>query len=381
MRVLFVCNNVFVTGNGVSTSARVTIKHLREAGVDVRLMSAENPNYEGPEPDYILKRFHFPIFQFIIDANSYCFSISDPKVIREAVSWADVIHIEEPMPLQIHVIREAQRQGKVLVGTFHLFTQNVFYNMMVGKWKFGNHTLMTVWRRTVFNHLSHIQCPTRTVKDILDRWHFKAKLHVISNGIDAPSPVALEEPQTKPYLVLCIGRMSVEKDQTTLIKAMRYSRHASEIQLHFAGKGMRLNKCRKMCIDLYKEGILKYPAEFGFYSSSRLRQLARKAYLYVHCALVEVEGLSCVESFREGAVPVIGDAAMSATKEFALCPESLFKSHSPRALAERIDWWIEHPQEHAAMRKAYSESACNYDIRKSIAALVKMYEEALSESR
>lgn len=379
MKVLFVCNNVFVTGNGVSTSARVTIKHLREAGVDVRLMSAENPNYEGPEPDYILKKYHFPIFQPIIDANSYCFSIYDPDVTREAVSWADIIHIEEPMPLQALVVREAERQGKVLVGTFHLFTENVFYNILLGKWKLGNHTLMRIWKRQVFDHLSHIQCPSNTVKEVLTRWHFKPKMHVISNGIDAPAPVQLEEPQTNPYLILCIGRLAGEKDQITLIRAMRYCRHASEIQLHFAGRGMWRNKYRRMCIQLYKEGILKYPAEFGFYGSSKLRQLARQAYLYIHCAVVEVEGLSCAESLREGAVPVIGDARMSATKDFALCPESLFKSHNPKSLAERIDWWIEHPEEHAAMRRAYSEHACDYDIRKSIASLIDMYKEALSE--
>ena len=94
--------------------------------------------------------------------------------------------------------------------------------------------------------------------------------------------------------------------------------------------------------------------------------------------MVEVEGLSCAESLREGAVPIIGDARLSATKDFALCPESIFKSRNPKSLAKRIDWWIEHPEEHEKMRKAYAESAGNYEIGKSTAALIQMYEDALS---
>ena len=378
MKVLFVCNNVYTTGNGLSTSARVTIKNLKAAGVDVRLMSGENPNYEGPEPDYPLRKFHFLFFQPIIEANSYSFSIYDKELTRKAVEWADVIHIEEAFPLEQLVIREAERQGKKIVGTFHLFTQNIFYNLGMGSFRLINLALMSIWKHTVYDHMSHIQCPTETVRKELERHRFKSELRVISNGIEVKTPNELKTLSTPPYTILTIGRMASEKNQITLIKAMRYCKHAGEIQLHFAGKGMLRDRFRRMCIKLYRDGILKYPAEFGFYSSAQLREIASKSYLYVHCAVVEVEGLSCAESLREGAVPIIGDARLSATKDFALCPESIFKSRNPKSLAKRIDWWIEHPEEHEKMRKAYAESAGNYEIGKSTAALIQMYEDALS---
>lgn len=378
MKVLFVCNNVYTTGNGLSTSARVTIKNLKAAGVDVRLMSGENPNYEGPEPDYPLRKFHFLFFQPIIEANSYSFSIYDKELTRKAVEWADVIHIEEAFPLEQLVIREAERQGKKIVGTFHLFTQNIFYNLGMGSFRLINLALMSIWKHTVYDHMSHIQCPTETVRKELERHRFKSELRVISNGIEVKTLNELKTLSTPPYTILTIGRMASEKNQITLIKAMRYCKHAGEIQLHFAGKGMLRDRFRRMCIKLYRDGILKYPAEFGFYSSAQLREIASKSYLYVHCAVVEVEGLSCAESLREGAVPIIGDARLSATKDFALCPESIFKSRNPKSLAKRIDWWIEHPEEHEKMRKAYAESAGNYKIGKSTAALIQMYEDALS---
>lgn len=379
MKVLFVCNNVFVTGNGVSTSIRQTIKALKDAGLDVRLMCGENPNYEGPEPDYILKRFHFPIFQPIIDRNCFSFAVSDKKLIRQAVEWADIIHLAEAMPLEMDVLKVAEEMGKPSVATFHMFTQNIYYNIFkfIGEWKAGNHILMRIWRDKVFDRCSHIQCPTEVVKAYLERWHFKAELHTFSNGTVLDGPAKASNPGTSPYKILCIGRFAREKSQETLIKAMRYSRHSTEIQLHFAGKGAGLRKFERMCSELLEKGILKHPAIFGFYGSKKLMEISRDAYLYIHCANIEVEGLSCLEAMGQGAVPVIAEAPLAATSSFALCEQSRYKFGDSRALASRIDWWIEHPEERQRMSLEYAESARTHSLQNSAAKLIEMYNQAL----
>jgi len=128
---------------------------------------------------------------------------------------------------------------------------------------------------------------------------------------------------------------------------------------------------------LLQEGILKTPPTFGFYTHDQLNELARTSYLYIHCAWVEVEGLSCLEAVREGAVPVIAEGDMIGTSVFALCPESLYPVYDSKALAERIDWWIEHPEKRNEMAQRYADSARNYDINKSAEALVAMFEQAL----
>lgn len=380
MKVLFVCNNAYTSGNGVSTSARVTTKRLREAGLDVRILCSENPDKEDKvhQPDYKLSRFHFPIFQPLIDRNSYCFAKDDMKVIREAVDWADLVHIEEPFFLDAKAARYANKTGKTVVGTFHLFTQNIFYNIINGRWPIFNRLVM-LWFRSTYNLCSHVQCPTETVRALLDRWHFKPQLHVISNGTRIKSEPKATKPQTNPYVLLMTGRYSNEKDPLTLLKAMRYCRHSSEIQLEFAGRGGLENKMRKFGRKLVGEGVLKYEPHFGFYTPADLKKLTAKSYLYVHCAVVEVEGLSCLEAIRDGVVPVIAEAPLSATSQFALCPESKFPVRKAKALAERIDWWIEHPEERDRMSLEYAKSALNYDVMDSTKALISMYEQALSE--
>lgn len=92
---------------------------------------------------------------------------------------------------------------------------------------------------------------------------------------------------------------------------------------------------------------------------------------------MEVEGLSCLEALREGTVPVITQGDLIGTSVFALCPESLYPVYDSKALAERIDWWIEHPEKRNEMAQRYADSARNYDNDKTIEALISMFHQAL----
>lgn len=379
MKVLFVCNNAYNPGNGLSVSIHNTIRKLRERGVDACLMAVRNPDPAGHQPDFPLGHFKFPLFEPIIYANGFAYAKIDRKKIAEALRWADIVHVQEAMPLENVVVRMARRMGKPLTGTFHLYPQNVLANLGFPKRNFVNPFLLDNWRGLVFNHCSDLQCPTAVVHDYLTKNHFKARLHVIPNGIDIPEePVkACAVDPSGTVDLLCVGRLSSEKSQSTLLQAMRYSRHAGRIRLVFAGTGPKERYCRRMADALLAEGVLKVPASFGFYTHEELQDLARKSYLYIHCAWVEVEGLSCLEATREGLVPVIPDGDLIGTTVFALCPESRYPVCDSRALAERIDWWIEHPEERNRYAQRYADAARNYNIDRSADLLIGMFRTAL----
>ena len=78
-------------------------------------------------------------------------------------------------------------------------------------------------------------------------------------------------------------------------------------------------------------------------------------------------------------MPVITQGDLIGTSVFALCPESLYPARDSRALAERIDWWIEHPEERNVMAQRYADSARNYDNDKTIEALIAMFRQAGQE--
>lgn len=383
MKVLFVCNNAFNPGNGLSASALSTIKRLRENGVDARLMAVSNPNPDGPQPDFPLKHFKFPVFEPIIAYNGFCFATIDYKIIRKAVEWADVVHFEEALFLEEAVMSVAKKMGKACVATFHLYPHNITANLGLPKRNLVNSILLFNWKHLIFNKCSDIMCPTEVVRKYLADNGYKSRLHVCSNGTE----VTGERIVTKPYgegeviNILSIGRLANEKSQNTLIDAVRHSKYARRIRLQFAGNGPKARKYHRMAEKLYNDGVVAVKPEFGFYDHAGLDELARKSYLYIHTAWVEVEGLSCLDATRVGAVPVIAEGDLIGTTVFALCPESLFPEYDSKALAERIDWWIEHPQERDRYSQLYADAARKYDVKDSIAAHIRMYEMAISDNQ
>lgn len=379
MKILIVCNNAYNRGNGMCTAILKLCKQLSDRGVQARLMASENPDPDGPRPYYELKHFKFPFFEKIIYSNGFRYAKTDKKMIEEAIKWADVVHLEEAFPLEITAARIAAELGKPCVGTFHLYTENIMANLGMRNARFINHLVTQWWRRSVFDKCKIVQCPAESVREHLVRCGFKSELRVISNGIDLNCGRSLEntaQPRP-PYRILCTGRLSNEKSQDTLLEAMKYSRHSREISLVFAGKGPKEKKYRSFAAHLVKSGVLAHEPIFGFYDHEELNRLAASAYLYVHCAWVEVEGLSCLEALRSGAVPVIAQGPQVATSQFALDERSKFPVKDAKALAERIDWWIEHPQERAQMSLRYAESVKKYDISNSTDAIIKMYQDAM----
>lgn len=346
MKVLIVSNNYYLRGNGVCTAVQALRSRLMEKGIDVRILACENSEAGGAQPDYPLKHFKFPIFEPIIRANGYRYPQVDKTVIRKAVEWADVIHLMEGFPLQSTAARIASRLKKPCVGTYHIFTDNITANLEIGYDTFVNRLINKWWSNSVYNRCLSVQCPTQKVKEHLERNGYTSHLRVVTNGIELSEPVKSDfDTHTRPYRILCTGRLSNEKSQITLLEAMKHSRYASEIEIRFAGNGPKAKKIKKAA--------------------------------YIHCAIVEVEGLSCLEAIQQGTVPIIAESKLSATSQFALDQRSLFKARDHKELAQKIDWWIEHPEERAAMGRQYSESVKKYDAADSTAKIIEMYEEAI----
>ena len=376
MKILFVVNNYYASGNGLSASARRTVQYLREAGQEVRVLSGRNHEADEPQPDYVLADFHVPVFDGLVQSNGYKFAKTDFAVIRRAVRWADVVHLEEPFIIQVVTARIARYYKVPCTATYHLHPENLFCSINLGDWKFLNYSTLLTWRDFVFNLCTDIQCPTENVLERLRKFGFKARLHLISNGIIPDlsiRPKEEDEDPDRPFLVVCIGRLSVEKDQPTLLEAMKYSKYADRIQLYFAGRGPEADAIKEKAHKLYEDGIVKYDPIFQFHDREGLRKLAAKSDLYIHCATVEVEGLSALEALQQAVVPVIAKGELTATSQFALDEHSLFPTKDPEALAACIDYWLDHPVERQEMGWRYAESTEEYDIHKSIAALIDMF--------
>ena len=385
MKILYVVNNLYGTGTGLNASARQTIQALREAGQDVRVLSGHVKGSGTPHTEYEMETFNFPIVQPLLSSFGYIFAKWRGPQIEEAVRWADVIHLEECFFLEHAVMNVARRLGKPLTGTYHLHPENIFANIGMSGWLLPDWIMLTYWCRVFLDKLLYVQCPTNNVRERLERHHVKAKLVTISNGV---VPDECLRPMTPPkdYLdpdrplkLIYIGRLACEKDQATLLKAMRYSKYAQRIQLYFAGRGPKLKAYTRMANKLYKEGVLGYKPEFHFHTREELRELAATADLAAHCAFVEVEGMSIMEALQQAVVPVIAVGKHTGTWEYALDDWSKYPEKDPKALAEKIDYWFDHPEERWQMGHRYAEFMKEYEVKESAKKLVEMYKKAIAE--
>ena len=207
---------------------------------------------------------------------------------------------------------------------------------------------------------------------------YTAQLHVISNGI-SPQYTYGKRPKEDWmegfFNVLMVGRYAGEKRQDVLIDACAKSRYADRIQVILAGKGPLEKKYRHLAEKLPN------PAVMGFYEPERLLEILHMADLYVHTSDAEIEAMSCMEAFACGLVPVIADSPRSATPQFALDERSLFPAGDSGALAQRIDWWIEHPAEREEMEHRYAEHAKQYALSESIRQTEEMFRIAIQEQK
>jgi glycosyltransferase involved in cell wall biosynthesis len=300
----------------------------------------------------------------------------DDNVLTEALGWADVAHFLFPFWLSARGKELADEMGVPSTAAFHVQPENITYNLGLSRFDGASRILYDLLRN-FYGGFSHIHCPSLFIADELRKHGYDAKLHVISNGVGEdfryrklPKTAGLDGKIT----VLMIGRLSKEKRQDVLIEAVRRSRYAGQIQLMLAGKGPRR--------EVYQRAgeSLPNPVSIRFYDETSLKDLLAMTDLYVHASDIEIEGISCIEAISSGLVPVIADSAKSAAPQFALDRRSLFRPGDSGDLAQKIDYWIEHSEERAAMEFTYAETGKEYAIGECAAKIERMFREAIADS-
>lgn len=379
MRILLVTDQYYSANNGMTISARRFKKILEQHGHTVRVLTCAKPEQVRDKTEaYILKRQPIPVFDKLITAQGMQFGKVDDKIIKEAVSWAELVHILSPFGMSHRTIYWARKLGTAFTGAFHVQPENITSSLHMGHVAPLNAFIYHWFRFYIYKYCTHIHCPSRFIAGELKAHGYKNRLHVISNGIDPEfkyRKLTKDKRFEDKFVVLMVGRLSIEKRQDVLIRAVKLSKYADRIQLVLAGRGPRSRIIRRM------GRKLSNPAMIDFYKKQDLQDLIAMSDLYVHAADMEIEAMSCMEAFAGGLVPVIADSKKSATPQFALDERSLFKAGDSRDLAAKIDYWIEHESERRRMEYAYSELAKKYDLEQCVIEAEEMFERALTESR
>ena len=356
MNVLVVCDVLGEENNGTTIAAMNLIRYLKEQGENVRVLCCDITK-TGQQGYYVVpvKSFGF-LIDPLIKKNQV--ELANPKtgIIREALKDVDIVHCMLPFALGIKTMKMARAKGIPVTAGFHCQAENYsahILNLMRVKW-YNDHIYKNYYKK-FYSKVNAIHYPTefihRTFEAVIKR---KTNAYVISNGVNdiyEREKVKRAPELASKFNILFIGRISKEKSHPILMKAVSLSKYKDQIQLIFAGKGPREDKIHK----LEKKYNLN-PVMMNFYSRKDLVTIINSCDLYVHPSEIEIEAISCLEAIKCGLVPIISDSKKSATNAFALDDKNLFKWNSPQDLANKIDYWIEHPEE----KKEYSKRYLNY---------------------
>lgn len=374
MIITLVTDTFNVNNNGTTISAMRFAEALQKRGHTIRVLTCGDTQKSGKDKDtgfemYYVPELKIPLATRFAHKQHTLFAKPVKSIIEKALTGADLVHIYQPWPLGSKAQKIARRLKVPAMAAFHVQPENITYNIGLKRIPAAAHLIYFLLRILFYGRFTHIHCPSKFIAAQLRSHGYKSWLHVISNGVhDAFRPggnAKLNPGDT--VKVLMIGRLSPEKRQDIIIKAVKSSKHADKIQLYFAGHGPWEKKLRKM------GKTLPNPPIFGYYSREELIKLIRSCHLYVHASDIEIEGISCLEAIACGLTPIISDSKRSATAQFALGPEHLFKSGSPRSLTRKIDYWIENPHLLSDTGNEYARYSKQYALENSIRKIERVY--------
>jgi len=377
--ITVVCDVLGALNNGTTIVALDLIKAMQARGHEVRVVCPD-ASKKGLECYYVVPSLNFGPFQRIVDANGVCLAKPDANTVTKAIEDADIVHIMMPFTLGRRALKIARRLNKPVTAGFHVQAQNVtahllwwihdpLINRMV-YWNFYNH---------FYRYVDAIHYPSAFIKALFEKETGKKPTgYVISNGIKAEihhDLTAIRDPKYHgKFVIVCVGRLSKEKKQMLLVKAISLSQHEKEIQLVLCGEGPR----EKQILSYAKKRLSNQP-EVLFLAHPELNALLNTCDLYGHASAVDIESMSLLEAETCGAIPLINAAKTSAMSGFSLDEHCVFAANSAKAMAARIDYFYEHPEIHQALSARYVDYAKRFEYNKVMDEMEAMFRKVIAD--
>lgn len=373
MKIAIICEVLGEANNGTSLAAYNLINYLKSQGHDVRVVCSDEDKRELPGY-YILPKNKF--VSWIIQKNQLSLSRFDKSIVSKAIDGVDIVHIMVPLFLAKPTSKYVKSLGLPLTAGCHAQAQNLTSHIFLVGCDWANTLTYKWYDHNLFCRADAIHYPTKFMQDEFEAAvGRKTNGYIISNGVNdlfKPDPCPKPEELKDKYCIVYTGRFSKEKSHSTLLKAVSQSKYRDKIQLIFCGNGPYGFEIR----DWAKKHLPVQPI-MGFFSREEVRRILNYSDLYCHPAQAELEGIACLEAIACGLVPVIADSPHCATKNFALDPHCLFKVGDSQELARRIDWFIEHPDEKAALRQRYIRESVLYDQTKCMREMENMFKSVI----
>lgn len=374
MTILVVCDVYGKESNGTIVAAKNLITAMREKGHKVKVLCSDPASKEELDtfvaPNLVLPGF----IQKYVKKNGVSLSRPNKKIAVQALEGVDIVHIMQPLFLGNYMAKLAKKKGYLVTAGFHTQAENISSHFLLMNSRKINAYLYKFFWKNLYRYCDAIHYPTEFIRNLFENAiKRKTNGYVISNGVDDEFFKAPYQPRNPEfngkYVIVFSGRLSKEKNQIMLIKAVELSKYKDKIQLIFAGGGPLLDELTIASKNLPIQPIFK------LYPHNHLVNVLRNCDLYVHPALIDLESISCLEAISCGALPLLSDSPRAAVSEYSRDSHCIFHYYSPQDLANHIDWFIEHPKEAQEIKAKYKDFGKNYNLSMCMEKMEKMFED------
>ncbi len=369
MKIAFV-TDAYNYGRGGDVATIRLANGLKKRGHEIIVVAAISVETEG---FFQVKGFYPPRTKEAFSKGDYIWGVPDKKVLRKAFADVDLIQVQHPFPLGYAAVKVAKAMGKPVIGSFHVQPQNIL-GMMGLEGRFKERLVAKLLRFSLYDRVPFLQCPSQFGADVMKASGGKSRLRVISNGIPEEF-MATGEARPEWFgdklVLLSIGRFCPEKRQELMIRGVKLSKYADQIQLLLCGQGEKKEILEELGSELPVKPFIQYVSK-----EDKLTYL-NTADLYFQASIVELESLSCLEAIGCGLPCLIGDSKESAATQFALDERFLFTSDDAESMARQIDYWFENRAELKAYKQKALDMAKKYSMEKCLDKMEALYAEAI----
>ena len=383
MNIVFVIDMIGALNNGTTVTAMRTAQILQNHGHKVKFIGyVPNDHTDLSQYDVLMaKELSLGPFDQLVHKNGMYLSKikkDDYARIKEFLKDVDVVHMLMPFRLESQIRHIAKAMNIAITSAMHVQPENVSFNIGLGHIGLVNSFIYWFFKRVMYRYTRNVHTPSMMMKEQMELHHYKNDIFPISNGVSPRFvPTFKEKPEVykDKFVILMIGRLSGEKRQDLIIKAIGNSKYNDKIQLILCGQGPKKDYLEKL-----SKKYLKNPCEFKFVNQDELYNIINYTDLYIHASDAESEAIACIEAFSCGKVPVISDSKVSATNHFAKDKRCLFKAGDYKSLQERIDYFYENPEVLKELSPIYSEYGKTFGLDNCVNQLEQMFEKAIKEN-
>ncbi len=360
--------------NGGAISTRRITKILRERGHEVYIFATggdkDDPYFIHMKPFYvpgairIMKKLKMPLAKPI------------DSLMRPIFKELDIVHYMFPFWLGYKSLKLAKEFNKPTVSTFHVQIEHLFKNIQF-ETDFLTRNGYKLLINLLYNHTDFIFCPSKFAHDEILSYGLKAPSQILSNGVPpvfSPKLVTRPKELKDKFIVMSVGRLTPEKSHSTIIDAILKSKYKDRIKLLIFGEGPLLQKLLKQA------EVLPNQLEIRIVTTEELADYYNMADIYVQASEIETEGMAPLEASACGAPLLISDSPKSASTQFVLNDNFLFKYGDADELSQKFDYWIERPEELHKLRAQYAKAAEKYQISKVVDVMEDKYYELVEKN-